>query len=140
MIDFMKSNLDTFGFALKGRAHDLFGDCTTNSKEDRLKVLTELAKDGVWAGAESIKAIAMLYNVNVFIIYENHWCELDQFNEKSQQCIILAYRYLNSKDRIHYDSVIDIERETVRKCIEFSKERIYKRHFKKFDANHIITI
>lgn len=86
--------------------------------ECKLFVRLRLAKPGIWGGAESIKAVSELKEVNVILINECGPCySLSNVNVNNSRSICIAYRLprncegniMNDLERNHYDSVCDMD-------------------------------
>lgn len=97
-------------------------DCVYRSmkKEDIKDMTTEcklyvkliLSKKGMWAGAESIRAISDLEEVNIIIINEDGPCyKLSNLKKTYEKSVCIAFRLAQKNDqtRIHYDSVCDVD-------------------------------
>lgn len=89
-------------------------------------VNSELPKSTCFGGAESMKAISELHNINIVIINNDHSYNLAcNFDEKSKHSIMVAYSNNN-----HYDSVVEVHE----KCIhdnakELARIEIIRRDF-----------
>lgn len=128
VIDFIKSNLNTF-------EHDIRG-CIYHEKSKRVKkpgkikdyekeanafLTKHLSKKSYWGGSESIKAVSLMYEVNVLIICEDSSAYFaNGFESRFNRSLLLAYR-LNSQHghpntgglRNHYDSGINIHSDNL---------------------------
>lgn len=87
-------------------------EVTDMTTECKLYVKLVLAKKGSWGGAESIKAISKMEEVNIIIFNENGPCYmLSNVNKTFQRSVGIAYRFAQKGDewRTHYDSVCDVD-------------------------------
>lgn len=68
-----------------------------------------------WGGAETLKAVSIIYKVNIIIFYEEGPCRVvnSDFHDKT---ICIAYRIDRTKEELirnHYDSVSDIQSDAI---------------------------
>lgn len=87
-------------------------DIVDMGTECKLYVKLVLSKKGTWGGAESIRAISEMEEVNIIIFNEDGPCyTLCNMNVKYKRSIGIAYRCQQKGDdiRTHYDSVCDID-------------------------------
>lgn len=106
-------NFPNFAYQLQNCVFEIMKkeDIKDMATECKLYVKLVLAKKGQWGGAESIKAISEIEEVNIIIFNENGPCYmLSNVNKKYQRSIAIAYRLASmGETRNHYDSVCDID-------------------------------
>lgn len=143
----IKRNFEDFEHELKGcvldrkqssEVHDL-------DKECKLYLNYCLTKSGCWGGAESIKAVSRMHQVNVVIINENGPCYLvNGFNANYGRSVLLAYRLANTDSpsqnifRNHYDSVINIQQKDIFQCMKSMMKVIVKSFFGDEEENIVV--
>lgn len=119
-------NFPDYFIALVDRVDDLKNQSTNDDMEMECKMYARhvLSKPGKWGGLETILAVSNIYNVSVVIFNEQGPCYV--VNGKKQtndRVIMIAYRLgLNEKgEQIHnhYDSVVDIDADTVFSTVEY---------------------
>lgn len=156
----IKKNRSGFKKELEGAALDLWEE---NAKLNLESACTrflevELPKNGTWGGSESLKAITQLKKVNILVINENGDFYFPcRFNTQFKQTIILAYTTYQFEEhevsdcengtanvlnvskinRIHYDSVINIEQQDV---FSLSKLLALKTYQQIMDSGKTISI
>lgn len=124
VIDFIKQNFDSFVHHLKGRIYernitkeipDINAECLSFLEE-------ELALEGVgknhWGGTESIVAISQIHKANIIINNQNATCNMvRKFNPSYLKALLIAFGSSNSKsqNRNHYDSVVNISDNFIKK-------------------------
>lgn len=124
VINFIKENFESFQYELKNSIYDHNVNSNadfviTNVKEDRQACLTfleNLKQDSEWGGAESLKAVSLIYKKNIIILNENGGIHIPNFSPKYESCVILAYRLASSDTKLirnHYDSVVNIEESDI---------------------------
>lgn len=145
----IKKNRTEFKKELEGAALDLWEtEARLNLEVACTRFLeVELPKNCTWGGSETIKAITQLKKVNILVINENgdfyYPC---RFNTQFEQTIILAYTTYQYEEheisdcengtaevfnvatinRIHYDSVINIEQKDVFSLSKMLASTAYK--------------
>lgn len=96
-------------------------------RESNFFLSKSLSKDGFWGGFESIRAVSMMYKVNILLINEGGTAYFASgFQAIFEKTIMLAYRLnaLHNKGlptggiRNHYESVVSIDTETVLEIAE----------------------
>lgn len=96
-----------------------------------------LSKDGWWGGAETMKAVSLMHNVNILQINENETVYfVNGFNSGMKMTIVLAYRLnpffgispSSGGLRNHYDSVINIETENILRISELMAKKEMNRN------------
>lgn len=118
----IQENYVQFQFELHGHVLEL-KECDKTAKEyglDEIEDTDEAAKyfldnllglPSCWGGGESLKAIALLHNVNIVLFYEDGPVSLiGGLNRTSARTIAFAYRLsgAGNQHRNHYDSVCNI--------------------------------
>lgn len=132
VVDHIKKNFKQYERLLLGRVYARRGDNDTENKTEitdqhLIDYLDDcLCKDKNWAGLEAIQAISEIYNANVVIF--NEWGDIycgNSFNSSYENFITLAFRVskkhterksLANTERDHYDSVIKISDDLLKKC------------------------
>lgn len=151
-VDFIKSNIECFKHVLKGRIYDKKDKkATKNARSNTIKnfeeecnaFLINLAEDGVWSGSETIKAVSLLYGVNILIVNESGCISYaNGFNPKYKKTIIIAYR-LSILPGVsqsvgarwnHYDSVANINVENIIVIAEYLAKN------QRNESDHLETI
>lgn len=133
----IKRNFKSFENVLIERVHDWKRSSTILDVQKECNIFLNkcLPKPGFWGGSETIKAVAEIYNTNVFIFYENGpvYISYDLLNVRS---VAVAYRMATHiKDqcvRNHYDSVCGIKSNEIYKII---KKEMHKRN-----SNEVIIL
>lgn len=93
-----------------------------NFENEANEFLSEhLSKKGYWGRSETLKAIKLIYKVNIMIIKEKSSVEfVNDFTPEFEKSLLVAYR-LNRHPNIrgtgsirnHYDSIVNIQSETM---------------------------
>lgn len=85
----------------------------------------DLSTAGTWAGMESIKAICEIKNVNLLVINDDGKSYLpSHFNSEAEQCLLLLFGSQDGKDcnsnvdRTHYNSVVEMNKNTIMEIIK----------------------
>lgn len=138
IISFITNNIPLFKTELETRIYAIIEKKgIQNMDEEIQKFLEVLSKDGIWGGAESLKAVQHSENCNILIINESgEFYFAFPFDESANKVLILAYRLSNNEsdkntttvERNHYDSVVHIEPNDVFTMSEVLVERV-KRKF-----------
>lgn len=110
--------------------HTLEGYLSNKKKKRKMKdttmeckayVRNTLAQDGTWAGAEAIHAVSEIHRVNIIVFIEDDDYYIHSYNRDFVTTIAIAYRKgINNLDETeynHYDSVSDMDTDTIRKVI-----------------------
>lgn len=90
-----------------------------NLQEEFISYLSNhLVVNGVWGGSQTIKAVSLLFEVNILIINENgSFYYTNGFDPNYKKTIMIAYRLSAVKSsparRNHYDSVGNISVENI---------------------------
>lgn len=154
---YIKENFSLFAHAIKGRVLEhnnnaLDVDVNTASS---LLVNQLLPKSGYWGGFESMKAISLLYKINILIFSEDgDFYFANGFNADHERSVFLAFRDANkletkaknsnnakkkknSSPKNHYDSVVDIDTNLISECSKCCAEILEK---SKVNSNSIISL
>lgn len=122
VVAFIKDNINDFYYELRNAVYDQKSDEDIKDiKQECDEFLNKhLPLDGTWAGLETIKAVSLIHNVNVFIINEEGGCRIPYgFKQQYENSILLAYRLSAGNSNLirnHYDSVVHIEQPTIFSC------------------------
>lgn len=100
------------------------------SLEDCKEYVKEKLKLSIkWGGAESIKAVSEMFNVNVLVLTEGAKKHSHYFDAKRNRTIILAYRLSPNAQSIlkyyHYDSVLALNEVHLRELAQQMAEPIF---------------
>lgn len=113
-VDFIKKNITDF-------QHDIIG--RTNKQDNISLFLTLLQTDGFWGGLESLRALSIIFDVNIIIFNEKgDFYSAFQLKSTFTRLIMLSYRCADPKsqatssERNHYDSITRIEQENIFDC------------------------
>lgn len=110
---------DYFQFQIIGRLYEERDAGTLTLQDDIQKQAVEfvsniLARDGIFGGAETIKAVSELHDVNIVAFIENETCRFNfDFNPNFKRTVAIAYRLSHLPDKPadhhnHYDSIKEI--------------------------------
>lgn len=127
--EYIKDKLSHFETELKGRLYELnHGKKIFDFKKESEVFLLERLSTGIsWGGIETIKAIGMMYKVNIIVFDEYGQCRLpNKFEPDFEKSIMLAYRLaetrphqiVSNSERNHYDSVVGVDAGLVLPCIK----------------------
>lgn len=72
-----------------------------------------------WGGLESIKAVSNEFHVNVVIINEFGSCNMVTGSDTYNRTLVVAYRLNNVSVYDHYDSISDMDAESIFSAAEF---------------------
>lgn len=145
VIAFIKSNYEKFEYDLKGRLFFEEGYVDATDEQCNDFIYNKLPKKSTWGGGESMKAITLLYSVNILIFNEYEKCFfLNGFDPSFNETIFLAYRtdassLLESSKQInrnHYDSVVCIEVDSIFEIAE-QMAKYYMNRTQIMDTSHI---
>lgn len=115
VIAYIRENAQKFEYELKNIAFDRKeNDENFNLNDECAKVLKDhFSNEFFWGGQETIKAVALIHNVNIIILNEEESCYMGNgFSFENDRSIIVAYRLAednSEQKRNHYDSVVDID-------------------------------
>lgn len=100
--------------------HDNFDDVIDSTAKCKLWVQNVLSRSGRWGGLETIQAVSNMYRVNVVIFNENGACNMVKAsNDEFDRTILLAYRLGANDVHNHYDSVTDMDSDTMYTTADF---------------------
>lgn len=140
VVSFISANIPLFELDLKGHILDKKNKKIENLGNEYQHFLdTKLSKDGKWAGTESLRAIRLLYKVNILIVNEQgeyYFANTFDENLDSNSLLILAFRVtagitaseknITNENRNHYDSGIYIEPTNVFSMAEVLFDKLQK--------------
>lgn len=149
-VSHIKKNYKSFKYQMHGR---LFEECDGNGfvlgkdlDADALKFLDHtLLKSGTWGGAETIKAISELYQVNILVIEEeNKCCFPFAFNMDYTYTVAIAFRLgentQHSTKHNHYDAIWNISEHCLFNCaVDLAKAEVSRRKLKE-DEQMVIDL
>lgn len=131
VVAYIKKNVMLFEHELKNRLYECADKKSGNFVDDCNSFLkNRLCRNGFWGGAESLKAISYLHEVNIIVFVEGGPCYcVVKFNVNYERSVLVAYRNaaeqsqsqtgLSIKAELnHYDSVCTIVQEDINKCME----------------------
>lgn len=122
VVEHIRNHMDDFEMELTSRVLDIKTneDIHDMAAERKFIVNVCLPKKRFWGGGESIKAISIIYKVNIVSFDENGFCYFaTDFNPDYNRCVIIAYRYLGETNRRnHYDSVNEVNEDYLYSCIQ----------------------
>lgn len=132
VVSFIKANFSIFEKEIQGRVYDRtqIDDITDMEKECGNFLDYELPFKTTFGGSETIKAVVLMFKVNILIINEKGDLYFaNDFNSSYSKTLVLAYKLSglvveplddvsNSKNttnqyRNHYDSVVNIDAEQI---------------------------
>lgn len=113
VVNYIRANIGHFKHELKGRLFDEKIATNNQASVGEKKFLESLEGSSKWGGAESLKAVSLIYKVNIVIITENDCCYLASgFKTQYDRTVILAHRAFGNSYN-HYDSVCEMKNEFV---------------------------
>lgn len=140
VVKYIQENYADFVFDIRGHVaelldnfgqypdRDVHGLGTIADIDDAGKrFLNECLKiPGCWAGAESLKAIHFVHNVDIIVLNENGPISYyNSSNEQPNRTIILAYRLSEDPEkRNHYDSVCNIQSDGIYQLANIISKRL----------------
>lgn len=129
IVEHIQNNIDQFAQALKYRDNSEI-DVEPSGSEF---ISSDLCKDGVWGGTETLLATSRIFEVNIVVFKENGpFYFAIEYNPKYSRCIFIAYRSLGRKDKNelpvydHYESVSEISEDLLYKCAKDFAEKLDK--------------
>lgn len=120
VVAYIQQNVEPFTHELKGRIYDIkekqrmdgnHSDSESFDMEREIQFFLYqlLPRNGYWGGSETLKAVSILYKVNVILFYEDDsFSIVAEEDAEHAKTIAVAYRFGESNSRNHYDSVTDI--------------------------------
>lgn len=118
-------NADTFKYLIKGRLLESADFQIVDLEKDIHFFLNVcLQRNGFWGGSETLKAVSMMYSVNILTFLEKDSLYFaNTFNIEYSKTLCIVYRVNNRKlkkkmERNHYDSVTNIDQDTIQICME----------------------
>lgn len=124
-VQYMKDNLFSFVHEIKGRIYER-NEKIENVEEQCNSFLNDLSDGNRWGGSESLRAVAVMFQVNIIIFAEDGECYFaTNFNPEFNRSIMLAYRCNSYSDenigdlkRNHYDSVAGLEENSIQDFVK----------------------
>lgn len=150
VVEYIRNNLDFFQHDIKGRIHEKKKEIPDLKKES-YAFLDKLSDDGFFGGIESLRATAILHNVNIIVFSEKGECYLaNKFEPEFRRSIMLVFRLKTMKtaaseqktmktaasERNHYDSVAKLQDKTIENCAKY----LIKSQVSLVDLENIATI
>lgn len=128
---------------LKGRIYEMRNRSKTeNAQTDCLNYVKHcLSQPSCWGGAEALKAVSEIHQLNIFIIHPDGSCNSAiPYNSKFNRSVTLFFR-----DKNHYESVIEISRIDLTffaKAIaaQEQKHQLFLYDFKNVKNNEILYV
>lgn len=122
VVKYIQENRDLFEFEIKGRVYENLEQQKLNcndvnfEKECTFFLYQLLPRNKYWGGSETLKAVALLREVNIILFNENGpYYIINPYEKKFKKTICVAFRLANNIHTIegtilrnHYDSVTDI--------------------------------
>lgn len=126
VVEHILANIQSYQMFIEEYLHEIESlktDGATLETKCKMWVRHILSRQGSWAGIETIKAVSHIYGVNVVTFNECGIVQMVQAaKEHYDRTILLAYRfYLDGNERKynHYDSVCDMDSDTILAASEF---------------------
>lgn len=122
VVHHIKENYASFEQLIKGHVYEIQEERNDPNfdveRECLLFLNSMLPQNRCWTGTETLKALSIIYKVNIIILYEEGPVNVVTNDAKKlyDKTIILAYRISQSGlevKRNHYDSVTDIESDVI---------------------------
>lgn len=147
----IKKNVDSFEHELKGAILNVNEGKNVRNMKKKCKdfLYNELSDESTWAGAESIKAVCEINNVNILIMNENgaSYFSPCSFDKNLSQTVVLAYRLqlktlginVSNVNRNHYDSVVRMEQSDVYDLSKMLASIEWKKEAAKNETIDLIT-
>lgn len=113
-----EDNKESFKASLQGRVYDKFGnEPIANMKVECDEILSSLSKYTTHGGSETLRAVVLMFQVNIMVINEEgDYYFANKFDTSYRKTIILAYKLKKvitkqdfNEPRNHYDSVVHID-------------------------------
>ena len=138
VVNHISSHYSSFQKELRGRVYAEINPKSIKDMEKEIKVILNdyLPLDHYWGGAETLKAVREIHQVNILILNERGTCQFFyNFKEEYKRTLILAFRLedktlveINLDSYNHYDSVYDISSNEILSIIEILSEREQKKN------------
>lgn len=144
---YIKENYALFAHDIKGRLLDQNPKSKDYDKDCMIFVNQVLPRLGCWGGIESLKAISIVYRINVLIFCEDGDCYYaPKFNADYERSVFIAFRDVNKRgknltgvNKNHYDSVGGIADEVISECSKHCADVLMKID-SKTNSNSIVSI
>lgn len=125
VVKHIQQNYDDFYYEIRGHVYDLKDSDENHEihKFDKIEdaceyLLTEyLTQPGNWGGAETLKAIASMHNVNIIVFNENGPVHAIICEQQNERCLIVVFRLKHGEKiiRNHYDSACNMSADCIYK-------------------------
>lgn len=125
-VEYITQNYSSFEHELKNRIYENKSEIKNMQSECMFFLKQCLPRPGCWGGAESIKAISLIYRVNIIIFNEDGPFYLPcAFNTTFDRTVSVVFRIFNKSkmkkpksnaERNHYDTVVEINQEIISEC------------------------
>lgn len=132
----IRRNFTSFKFQMHGRLFQERDknqfDLSDDMDADALDFLdSHLSKSGVWAGAESIKAVSEIHQVNILMFDEESKCWFPfDFKSEYERTVAIAYR-LGQDKYYHYDTISCVGQHVLYECaVNLAKCEMSRRKLK----------
>lgn len=113
VINFILENSDKYMNEIQHSLVERYGGCFNQYNKDDCEYYVDhkIRVEG-WGGAETLKAVREIYEINIFVVYEAiSYCTFTaRFNSQFKRSICLAYRTSGNRYD-HYDSISNIEND-----------------------------
>lgn len=134
VVEYISDHHDSFRQALKSRVYEEMDESTVSDMDKECKKILDeyLPNDFYWGGAETLKAVKEMFDVNILTFDEKGQCRFfNQFTEANNRTLILAYRINPHRSekvpiRYHYDSVCDIPSSAIVDSIKYLSMFLHK--------------
>lgn len=114
---YIQMNADSFQHEIKGRVYENIENenVVKSNPKKPIDIVSEcsffinmlLPRNRYWGGAETLKAVSQLFEVNIIVFYEEDICQ--RISKCFNKTIAVVYRLGSNMIRNHYDSVTDID-------------------------------
>lgn len=131
---YVKENYALFAHDITGRLLDQNPKNKDNDKDCMIFVNQVLPQPGCWGGTESLKAISIVYRINILVFCEDgDYYYATKFNADYERSVFIAFRDVNKRGRNpagvkrnHYDSVVAIDEGIISECSKRCAEVLLK--------------
>lgn len=116
---YIDKNFSSFKNELQGRVYDNFSNKPIEDMDTECrKIVSNLSGKGYFGGIETLKAVTLIYEVNILVISEEGECYFaTAFEPKFGKTLILAYKLDRNEstnvNRNHYDSIVHVDAQDV---------------------------
>lgn len=140
VVNYISSHYSSFQRELRNRVYDEVNPKSITDLDKECKIILNdyLPLNNYWGGAETLKAVREIHQVNILILNERGTCHFfNDFNEQYKRTLILAYRLeheaateIDTDSYNHYDSVCDILSDGILQIIDILIKRAQKKNMK----------